>query len=663
MPASQQGHLHAHQNMSEADDSSKEESLNLDELSPEQQQELLQSLNNGPDLFSTRRPQNFVSGVASGLKSIGKGVGAGVGCLFALPIAGAVSDGPVGFAKGLAAGSLAAVALPVASTCVAGYQIVRGACNTPGAIVSKAKGRSWDPYERKWVEYRPDQAIVLESEFNAGRQGVYERLMRLNKEDVNESDPTGDQEETGDNFYTVVGVAKDATPDDIRRSYFKRARELHPDRNPDDPQAAERFQDLGHAYQVLSDPTLRKQYDTHGEQGIEQSQLIDPGLFFSMLFGSTKFEPYIGQLALATVTSLGEDATELAMERAKLMRLVTVSKLLAQRLDEYATLGEEAFKAKYHAEALQLLAASFGDRLVPAIATAYRSGGYIAQGGVRGFGSRLRQGTRSFGFQLKALSAAAGAAFAQYSVERDVQQTVATRREKVVADREAKTRAHYDETLVTRDASDDEDAVLVDFVVPVKVRRQQEESSAVVDGASSGDVNADARASSSAAQEADATGTESADNDVTTQDSSGGEESEDDGLTAEEQAEMERLMSERTMPKALEAMWAANLVDIDRTLKLVCRAVVRGDCYGLDAITSEIRKKRGQALLLLADVFASAATTTVPSEEAPAAQRFARAAQATAMASHFGDDVDVDEVHATMAANLRQEQEAEDSTI
>ena len=106
------------------------ESVSFEDLSSEQQQELMQALNSnaGPELFSTRRPQNFVSGLSSGLKSIGKGVGAGVGCLIGLPIAGAVNDGALGFCKGLAAGVLGAVALPVASTCVAG-KYAHVACN------------------------------------------------------------------------------------------------------------------------------------------------------------------------------------------------------------------------------------------------------------------------------------------------------------------------------------------------------------------------------------------------------------------------------------------------------------------------------------------------------------------------------------------------------
>src|SRR5688500_19984073 len=62
-------------------------------------------------------------------------------------------------------------------------------------------------------------------------------------------------------FYQKLGVPETASADDIKKAYRKLAKKYHPDANPNDPQAAERFKEVGEAYAVLSDEGKRKQYD------------------------------------------------------------------------------------------------------------------------------------------------------------------------------------------------------------------------------------------------------------------------------------------------------------------------------------------------------------------------------------------------------------------
>ncbi|XZF15267.1 DnaJ C-terminal domain-containing protein [Chitinophagaceae bacterium MMS25-I14] len=66
-------------------------------------------------------------------------------------------------------------------------------------------------------------------------------------------------------YYSVLGVAKTASTDDIKKAYRKLARKHHPDLNPDDKEAEKKFQQINEAHEVLSDPEKRKKYDEYGE--------------------------------------------------------------------------------------------------------------------------------------------------------------------------------------------------------------------------------------------------------------------------------------------------------------------------------------------------------------------------------------------------------------
>ena len=70
-------------------------------------------------------------------------------------------------------------------------------------------------------------------------------------------------------YYEVLGVAKDASAEDIKKAYRKGAMKYHPDRNPGDKTAEEKFKEIGEAYEVLSDPDKRARYDQYGFAGVD----------------------------------------------------------------------------------------------------------------------------------------------------------------------------------------------------------------------------------------------------------------------------------------------------------------------------------------------------------------------------------------------------------
>ena len=70
------------------------------------------------------------------------------------------------------------------------------------------------------------------------------------------------------NPYQVLGVAREASSDEIKKVYRRLARETHPDLNPGDAKAEARFKDVSAAYDVLSDPEKRRQFDEFGESSL-----------------------------------------------------------------------------------------------------------------------------------------------------------------------------------------------------------------------------------------------------------------------------------------------------------------------------------------------------------------------------------------------------------
>jgi molecular chaperone DnaJ len=93
-------------------------------------------------------------------------------------------------------------------------------------------------------------------------------------------------------YYELLGVGRNATPEELKRSYRRLARELHPDTNPD-PTAEDRFKEIGLAYEVLADPERRRRYDRFGPEGAARGTGGDPTAGFGGGLGDI-FDAFFG---------------------------------------------------------------------------------------------------------------------------------------------------------------------------------------------------------------------------------------------------------------------------------------------------------------------------------------------------------------------------------
>lgn len=537
---------------------------------PAEPEEYQQQIDN---IFSLKRPRDIRAGLASGGKSALKGIAAGTVGLFAAPVVGAYTDGFKGFGQGVCAGVAGAVLLPVAGLGVGVAQVVRGAVNTPEAVRQLNKGRYWDQDHREWID-RPTLAMVMDDK-------AFDPLRDRWQQDRRDAGAFGEVID----YYGLLGVPKTAPTDQIKKQYYILARKLHPDKNPDDPLAKDRFQKLGEAYQVLSNADLRAKYDAHGVEGLDVN-FMDSAEFFSMLFGSDRFEHLLGELSLAQLTRSGEPVTSGQQEKLQLLREERLGANLKALLRRWVEGDQTGFRESMAQEGQELAKASFGPTILLAIGKAYEGqaaiylGGYI-QGGL----ASLKQEGQSIKSKVHLGMMGLKVFQAQQKLEQ--------------MDKDQKQRSEAQARMSQQAATPGSIPAGNVFHQQPGVSGEQEES----------EQRVEAEAAARAAQQ------------------------QAENL---EHAQLRAQLEEATLPLMLDAMWAANVLDIENTLRHVCKKVL----YEAMA-DKQTRKSRAQALQVLGRLFqqaALAATAGAPQAPKDAKQQIEDAMMAVMEKRHAMED-------------------------
>jgi len=232
-------------------------------------------------------------------------------------------------------------------------------------------------------------------------------------------------------LYDLLGVPVGTSAESVlKRAYYTKARDCHPDKNLGDAGATERFQRLGEAYQILNSQESREAYDRLGYEKFKKRQssgdMVDPGVLFTMLFGSEKFKDHLGTLRMAahfnaedaTGASDGGEAEDSAAKRARekeveekereaqKQRVQELTAKMIERLQPWVDGQHADFVRSAESEARELLQSQFGGPMLVILGSMYveRADIFLDKQTMLGFGgilSSVKHSSNMFGAQIR----------------------------------------------------------------------------------------------------------------------------------------------------------------------------------------------------------------------------------------------------------------------
>ncbi|KAL7557514.1 hypothetical protein ACA910_005268 [Epithemia clementina (nom. ined.)] len=294
---------------------------------------------------------------------------------------------------------------------------------------ARSIGKVWNAEKKKWEFYFLDAERLEIEEMEKVKTGK-----KVSTSDEKER-PVKDRA-----YYDLLEVSTNATAADIKKAYYKKARSCHPDKNPGDSEAAAKFQELGHAYNVLSNEQLRANYDKNGinESNSQETMEVDVSIFFNVMFGSELVTPYIGELWMSQMADsfmtqenaltpeemeqLDEEARRQVMEeKMKAMseesefkqrkRRLECALHLRERIKSYDPKNPAPFIQGAREEALKIVSGSYGATYCKTIGFSWMVAAEEYLGfeksfwGVGGHLARWQRSAASFGGEVKLIGA------------------------------------------------------------------------------------------------------------------------------------------------------------------------------------------------------------------------------------------------------------------
>ena len=351
-----------------------------------------------------------------------------------------------GFGFGLGAGIVGGTAMALGGALTGAYQIGRGLVNTPGSMSASTSGKYWDDEKREWIIYNlkedADKYLHMSDEdylksVKDGKESVVPPSEASEKgtSEENTYAPKANVKDTA--LYDILGVSPSATQSEIKKAYYIKAKANHPDRNQNDPEAHQKFQKIGQAYQILSDEQLRANYDSQGNEGVENVPKMDSSTLYAMIFGSEKFIPLVGELKLATqMQALETDSKDnrIAYFHQK-KREIQCAVNLAKQLQAYVDGNGDPlqFHECIKEELAELSSSPFGSTLVRTIGRSYYEYAVSSLSTYDSMIVGVKQGARSVSRGLTITSEGMRAALTANEVNKLQKKAV----EKAVAEQEA----------------------------------------------------------------------------------------------------------------------------------------------------------------------------------------------------------------------------------